>query len=73
MQVATGTVVNGAVVLDGVRLTEGERVTVLARGADEAFTLAEADEIALLESITQIDRGEHVSLEELLASLPKPN
>lgn len=34
MQVATGTVVNGKIVLEGVSLTEGEVVTVVTRGAD---------------------------------------
>ncbi len=35
MQVAIGTVVNGKIVLEGVPLTEGAKVTVITRGADE--------------------------------------
>jgi predicted transcriptional regulator len=70
MQVATGTVVNGKIVLEGVPLTEGARVTVVTRGADEGFALTEAEEDALLASLAEIERGQYVSLEELIASLP---
>lgn len=70
MQVATGTVVNGKIVLEGVPLAEGTKVTVVTRGADEGFTLSAAQEDALLDSIGQVERGEYVSLEDLLASLP---
>jgi hypothetical protein len=70
MQVATGTVVNGKIVLEGVPLSEGAKVTVVTRGADEGFTLTAPQEDALLESIAQVERGEFVSLDELLASLP---
>ena len=71
MQVATGTVVNGKIVLEGVPLAEGAKVTVVTRGADESFSLSEAQENALLASIAEIERGEYVTLEELLASLPQ--
>lgn len=70
MQVATGTVINGKIVLEGVPLAEGAKVTVVTRGADEGFTLTAAQEEALLESIVQVERGDFVSLGELLASLP---
>jgi hypothetical protein len=72
MQVATGTVINGKIVLEGVRLAEGAKVTVVTRGADESFSLSGAHEDALLASIAEIERGEYVTLEELLASLPRP-
>jgi hypothetical protein len=71
MQVATGTVVNGKIVLEGVPLAEGAKVTVITRGADESFSLSEAQENALLDSIAQIERGEYATLEQLLTSLPK--
>jgi predicted transcriptional regulator len=71
MQVATGTVVNGAIVVEGVPLAEGARVTVVTRGADEGFALGEAQEAALLASLAEIERGEFVTLEELLATLPR--
>jgi hypothetical protein len=71
MQVATGTVVNGKIVLEGVPLPEGARVTVVTRGADESFMLTEAQENELLAAMAEIERGEYVSLDELLKSLPK--
>ncbi len=73
MQVATGTVVNGKIVLEGLPLIEGAKVTVVARGADEGFTLTESQENAPLESLAQIERGEFVSLEDLLVTLPRLN
>jgi chitinase len=50
--------------------SEGAKVTIVTRGADEGFTLTAAQEDALLESIAQIEREEFVTLDELLASLP---
>lgn len=73
MQVATGTVVDGKIVLEAVPLAEGAKVTVVTRGADEGFALTAAQEDALLESIAQDERGEFVSLGERLASLPTSN
>ncbi|MCK9396531.1 MAG: hypothetical protein M0Q44_13175 [Methylobacter sp.] len=73
MQVATGTVVNGKIVLEGVSLTEGAVVTVVTRGSDESFLLTEAQENELLAAMSEIERGEYVSLEELLQSLPAHN
>ncbi len=71
MQVATGTVVNGKIVLEGVPLTEGAKVTVVTRGADESFSLTPDQEDALLASLSEIERGDYVTLEELVGSLPK--
>ena len=73
MQVATGTVVNGKIVLEGVPLTEGAVVAVVARGADEGFLLTEAQENELVAAMAEIERGEYVTLEDLLHSLPKHN
>jgi hypothetical protein len=71
MQVATGTVVNGKIVVEGVSFPEGAVVAIVARGADESFVLSEAQEDELLSAMAEIDRGEYVTLEELLQSLPK--
>lgn len=71
MQVATGTVVNGKIELEGVTLPEGAVVAVVSRGADEPFSLSASDEDELLAAIADIERGEFVSVEELLGSLPK--
>ncbi len=71
MQVATGTVVNGKIIVEGVSLTEGAVVAVVTRGADETFSLTETQESELLAAMAEIERGEYVTLEELLQSLPK--
>jgi hypothetical protein len=71
MHVATGTVVDGKVVVEGVALREGAVVTVVARGADEPFRLTEEQEAELLEAMAEIQRGEFVTLEQLIESLRK--
>jgi hypothetical protein len=70
MQVATGTVVNGKIVLEGVPLAEGAVVTVVSRGADESLSLTTLQEDDLIAAMAEIERGEYVSLEDLLKSLP---
>jgi hypothetical protein len=72
MQVTTGTVVNGKVVVEGAALPEGAVVAVVSRGAEESFTLSPSQEDELLAAVAEIERGDFVGLEELLASLPKP-
>ncbi|MEO6410469.1 MAG: hypothetical protein ABIO45_17195 [Burkholderiaceae bacterium] len=69
MQVATGTV-NGKIVLEGVPLTERAVAAVVTRGADERFSLTEAQENELLAAMAEIDRGKYVTIEELMRSLP---
>jgi len=69
MQLSTGTVVDGKVVVEGVSLVEGSLVTVLSRAPDEPFTLSLQDEEELLAAMAEIERGEFVSSEELLKSL----
>jgi len=71
MQVATGTVVDGKVVVEGVPLQEGALVAVVTRGADEPFSLTAAQEDELLAAMAEIQRGEFVTLEQLLAELPQ--
>ena len=71
MEVATGTVVDGKIVLEGVALREGATVTVVTPGAGESFSLTPAQEDALLAALDEIARGECVGLEELVASLPQ--
>jgi hypothetical protein len=73
MQFATGTVVNGKVEIHGVDLPEGAVVAVLARGAHEPFTHSPEDEEELVAAIAEIERGDSLTLEQLLAGLPKPN
>ncbi len=69
MQLATGTVVGGKVVVEGDPLPEGTIVTILAREADETFEVPPELEAELLESIAQADRGETISADELLERL----
>ncbi len=72
MKVTTGKVVNGKVVVEGATLPEGAVVAVLSRGAEEGFMLSTSQEDELLAAMAEIERGDFVGLEELLASLPKP-
>jgi hypothetical protein len=71
MQVTTGTVVGGKVVVEGVPLVEGSVVAVLSREPNEPFALSAEDEDELLAAIAEIDRGEFVTAEELLEGLRK--
>ena len=71
MQITTGTVVDGKVVVEGVPLAEGTVVAVLSRGADESFALSPEDEDELLAAIAEIERGEFESAEDLLEDLKK--
>jgi len=71
MQVTTGTVVDGKVVVEGVPLVEGPVVAVLSRQPDVPFALSAEDEAELLEAIAEIERGEFVTPEALLESLSK--
>jgi len=69
MQLATGTVVGGKIVVEGDPLPEGAVVTILARDADETFEVPPELEAELLESIAQADRGETISVDEVLERL----
>lgn len=46
-------------------------VTHVPRGAASEFSLTESQENELLEAMAEIERGEFVTLDELLESLPK--
>ncbi|MBE2241534.1 MAG: hypothetical protein IAE86_02180 [Burkholderiaceae bacterium] len=70
MQVATGTAVNGKIVLEDVALEEGAVVAVVTRGADERFSLSAAKEDELAEALAEIERGKFVTFEDLLRPLP---
>jgi hypothetical protein len=69
MQIATGKVVGGKVVVDGLPLVDGTTVTVLTAEPDEPFVLSPQDEDELLAAMQEMDRGEFVSAEALLESL----
>jgi hypothetical protein len=69
MQLATGTVVGGKIIVEGNPLPDGTVVTILAREAHETFEVPPELEIELAESIAEADRGETVTAEELLLRL----
>ena len=71
MKMATGKVVGGKVVVEGVALEEGTSVTVLAKDDEAGFDLTQEQEAELLLSIAEADRGETVSAEEVLAKLAR--
>src|SRR5713101_7404434 len=71
MKVATGKVVGGKVVLEGVSLEEGTSVTVLAKDDEGGFELTPEQAADLLLSIAEAERGETVSTEEVLAKLAR--
>ena len=71
MQLATGIVIGGKVVVEGDPLPEGAVVTILTRDADETFEVPPELEAELLESIAEADRGETISGEEVLAKLAR--
>ena len=71
MKVATGKVVGGKIVLDGVSLDEGTSVTVLATDDEGNFDLTPDQERELALSIAEADRGETVSAEEVLGKLAR--
>ena len=72
MQLATGTVIGGKVIMEGQQLPKRTVVSILAREADETFEVPPELEADLLESIAEADRGETISADALLERLRKP-
>jgi hypothetical protein len=68
MQIASGKVLNGHVVVDA-ELPEGVDVTLLALDGEETFEADAELEAVLLASIAQGQRGETISAEDLLAEM----
>ena len=69
MQITSGTIVGGKVVVEGLSLPEGTLVTVLARGDEVAVRLQPQQEAELLEAIDEADREEGISADELFIRL----
>lgn len=69
MQIASGTIVGGKVVVDGLSLPEGTVVTILARGDEVAVRLTPEEEAELTDALEEADREEGISAEELFARL----
>jgi hypothetical protein len=68
MQIASGRVVDGQVVVEG-DLPEGAEVTLLALDGEEEFEVDAALEAVLLESIAQGRRGETIPADDLLREM----
>lgn len=69
MQVVTGTVVQGKVILEGVCLPEGTVVTVLAKDSEASVRLPPALQTELEEALEEADCEEGISGDELLEKL----
>ena len=69
MKVATGTVVNGKIIIEGDALPEGMVVTVLAPDGDGTFSVPPELEQELDESLAQSMRGETIPVGEVLSRL----
>jgi hypothetical protein len=69
MRITQGKVVDGRVVVDGESLNDGASVTVLVPD-ETTFTLSQEDEAALLEAITEADRGDLLDADVVLRDLP---
>ena len=68
MQVLTGTVVGGQVVVEGGPLPEGRRVAIYVE-EDEGFPLDETSKRGLAEAMAQFERGEALTPEQVFARL----
>lgn len=68
MQIASGKVVNGRVVVEA-DLPEGADVTLLALDGEETFEVDAELEAVLLQSIAEGQRGETISAEDLLREM----
>ena len=73
MQFATGTVIDGKVVVQGASLPEGAIVAILAREPDETFDVPAELEADLQASLAEAERGETISSQELFARLRRDN
>jgi hypothetical protein len=69
MQKHAGTLIVSNVVLQAASPVEDTKATLVDCG-DEGFSLSAQQEDALLESLAQIERGEWISVEDLMVMLP---
>lgn len=71
MQVATGTIVEDKVVLEGVSLPEGTIVTVFTKDSEATVRLPPALQAELEEALEEADHEEGISGAELFRKLQK--
>jgi len=68
MRITKGKVVGGHVIVEGESLDEGSTVTVLISD-ERTFTLDVEDEAALLQAITEADRGDLVDGDDVIQQI----
>ena len=66
MQLTTGTVIGGKIVIEGEPLPEGTVVTILSREANETFLVPVELEAELQASLDELDQGLTLPAEDLL-------
>jgi hypothetical protein len=71
MHIPAGTVVDSDAVIKATSLVEDVKCILLDQGAEDGFTLSVKQEEALLESLAEIERGDWISLEDLMVTLPR--
>ena len=71
MQLVTGTVVEGKVVLSGATLPEGAIVTVLAQDTQPSVKLPAHLQAELEDALAEADREDGISADELFAQIKK--
>lgn len=71
MQVISGTVVSGKVVVEGLSLPEGTAVTVLARGDEAVVKLSPQEEADLLAALDEADCEDGIPAQEFLSRLTR--
>ena len=69
MQITSGTIVDGKIVVEGLSLPEGTLVTIIARGDEVAVRLQPKQEADLLDALDEADREDGISAEELFIRL----
>ena len=69
MRVATGTVVNGTVIVDDPEFKDGTDVFILTREREDEVHLSPEDLAELEAGIAEADRGEMIPGNELFARL----
>ena len=71
MQLFTGTVIGGKVVLEGVSLPDGTVVTIFAKDSEATVRLPPALQAELEEALEEADREEGIPRDDLLDKLRK--
>jgi hypothetical protein len=68
MRITSGKVLHGQIAYEG-ELPEGTEVTLLAHDNEETFEVGPELKAVLLESIAQCERGETISVDDLLREM----